>query len=144
MKIYEGKWKCDGKALDMPPFQKAHPVKAEITTKKDLNGYWYAMRYEEKKSKDNPKPFVFAGFVGFDPSKKQLVRTDIDGMGMLTHLSSKGWEGDKIQWAGEVMGMKMQFRETTTKKSDKQLATVLEMAGPDGKWGTLMEMSCKK
>ena len=86
-----------------------------------------------------------ASSVGFDPSKKKLVRTDLDGMGMVTHLSSAGWEGDKLVWAGDVMGaQKMSFKETTTKKSAKEMALALEIAGPDGKFANIMELTCKK
>ncbi len=144
MKGSVGTWKCDGGAPDSP-FGKAHPVKAEMTFKSDLNGYWYFMRYEEKKTKENPMPYVMAATIGFDPGKKQLLRTDVDGMGMVTHLSSKGWEGDKIVWAGEVMGpQKMLFKETISRKGDKETASVLEMSGPDGKFALLAELNCKK
>lgn len=143
-KPMEGKWKCDGKAPDSP-FGKAHATKADMVWKSDLNGYWYVMRYEEKKTKENATPYIMASSVGFDPSKKQLVRTDIDGIGMVTHLSSKGWEGDKMTWSGDVMGpQKMTFKETITKKSAKELASSLEIAGPDGKFTGIMEMTCKK
>src|SRR5688572_25399433 len=56
-KPMEGKWKCDGKAPDSP-FGKAHATKADMTWKSDLNGYWYVMRYEEKKTKENANPYV--------------------------------------------------------------------------------------
>ena len=144
LKPMEGKWKCDGKAPDSP-FGKAHATKADMTWKSDLNGYWYIARYEEKKTKENATPYIMTSSVGFDPSKKQLVRTDLDGMGMITHLSSKGWEGDKMAWSGDVMGpQKMTFKETITKKSAKEMASSLEIAGPDGKFMSVMEMTCKK
>jgi hypothetical protein len=144
LKPLEGKWRCDGKAPDSQ-FAKAHAVKADLALKSDLNGYWYVARYEEKKTKENANPYAMNASYGFDPSKKQLVRTDTDNMGMITHLASKGWEGDKLAWAGDVMGpQKMQFRETLTKKSDREVMTMMELAGPDGKWVTLQEMTCKK
>jgi hypothetical protein len=144
MKVMEGKWKCDGKTFDSP-MGKGHAEKGESHTKVDLNGYWYMTRYEGKKTKEDAMPYAMASSAGFDPSKKQLVRTDLDNMGMVSHMSSKGWEGDKIVWTGEVMGpQKMSFKETTTKKSDKEMAIVFEIAGPDGKWGQMMEATCKK
>lgn len=144
MKGMDGKWKCEGKISDSP-FGKAHATKGEYQQKADLGGYWYVSRYEEKKTKENPTPYAMSGSVGFDPGKKMLMRTDIDNMGTVTHLASKGWEGDKIVWTGELMGpQKISFKETITKKSDKETALMLEMAGPDGKWSTLMENTCKK
>lgn len=144
LKAIEGKWKCMGKTPDSP-FAKAHPTKAEMSIKADLNGHWYLMRYEEKKTKENPAPYVMRSFVGFDPARKQLVRTDVDGLGMITHLASKGWEMDQLVWAGEVGGpQKMQFRETITKKSPKEIVSTLEVLGADGQWIVIGENVCKK
>ena len=141
----EGKWKCDGKMLDSS-FGKGHAVSASVEVKPDLNGYFRTMRYEEKKTKDNAAPYLMSSFIAYDPSKAQFVRTDLDGMGMITHLSSKGWDGDKLTFAGEFqMGpQKMQIKDTMTKKGAKELASLIEMAGADGKWFTLSESTCKK
>src|SRR5688572_7696065 len=144
LKVFAGKWTCTGKTLDTP-YGKAHPISATMDNKVDLNGYWHMWRYAEKKTKDNPTPYVMASFVGFDATKKALVRTDVDGLGMITHLSTNGFDGDKIVFAGDVMGpQKTQFRDSMTKKSPKEISSVLEMTGPDGKWLTLAETTCKK
>ena len=144
LKGMEGKWKCEAKYPDTA-FGKAHGAKAEFTMKSDLNGYFYAARYEEKKAKDNPVPYVMAQTIGFDPSKSELVRTDVDGMGAITHLSSKGWDGDKMVWSGETMSgpQKLVFKETMTKKSDKEVSMTMEL-GPDGSPAPLGEIVCKK
>ncbi|MBI1948949.1 MAG: DUF1579 family protein, partial [Deltaproteobacteria bacterium] len=141
----EGKWKCDGKMNDSS-FGKGHPVSASVEVKSDLNGYFRTMRYEEKKTKDNATPYVMSSFIAYDPSKSQFARTDLDGMGMITHMASKGWDGDKLSFAGEFqMGpQKMQIKDTMTKKGAKEMASLIEMAGPDGKWFTLAESTCKK
>ncbi|MCC7111146.1 MAG: DUF1579 family protein [Deltaproteobacteria bacterium] len=145
LKPIEGKWKCDGKMNDSM-FGKGHAISASVEVKSDLNGYFRTMRYEEKKTKDNASPYMMSSFIAWDPSKTQFVRTDLDGMGMITHLSAKGWDGDKLAFAGEFhMGaQKMQIKDTMTKKGDKELASLIEMAGPDGKWFPLSESSCKK
>lgn len=145
LKAIDGKWKCDGKMNDSQ-FGKAHPITASVESKADLNGYFRTMRYEEKKTKDNATPYVMSSFIGYDSSKSQFVRTDLDGMGMITHMASKGWDGDKLVFAGELQAgpQKMQIKDTMTKKSDKELASIIEMAGADGKWFALSESSCKK
>ena len=145
LKVMEGKWKCEGKFPDSA-FGKSHTAKAVVETKSDLNGYFYVARYEEKKAKDNPMPYVMNEVIGFDPSKGELVRTDTDGMGAITHLSSKGWDGDKMVWAGETMAgpQKLGFKETQTKKSDKEVVIAMEMAGPDGVFAPMGELVCKK
>ena len=144
LKGMEGKWKCEAKYPDTA-FGKAHGAKAEFSMKSDLNGYFYTGRYEEKKAKDNPTPYVMAQTIGFDPSKSELVRTDVDGMGAITHLSSKGWDGDKMVWSGETMAgpQKLVFKETMTKKSDKEVSMTMEL-GPEGSPAPLVEIVCKK
>lgn len=39
---------------------------------------------------------------------------------------------------------KLLFKDTMTKKGDKEVVTQQEMAGPDGKWFPLGEATCKK
>lgn len=143
LKPLDGKWTCTGKTLETP-YGTAHTISATMENKSDLNGYWRLWRYTEKKTKDNPTPYVMASFVGFDPQQKVLVRTDVDGLGMITHLSTKGWDGDKIVFEGAVGPAKVPFRETLTKKSDKQITGLQEMKGADGNWIALAETTCKK
>lgn len=144
-KWFEGNWKCAGKRLASHMGPEA-PTKGKYTSKADLNGYWLSMRYEEQKAKDNPKPYVSALTVGWDPSKKQLVRTDIDGMGGITHSTSPGWSGDTMVFSGEAMmgPQKAAWKHTITKKGDKEFTSAVEMAGPDGKLAPMTEGSCKK
>jgi Protein of unknown function (DUF1579) len=143
MKPLEGKWKCAGKMVDSP-FDKAHALSAVMTWKKDLGGYWYTARYEEKKTKDNPAPYVMNAFAGWDPQKSVLVRSDVDNRGVITHLTSKGFEGDKLVWSGAVAGTKMTFTDTITKKSAKEIASSMQMIGEDGKAIPLGDLTCKK
>lgn len=145
LKALEGKWKCAGeqKQTDFGP---AHPVKATMTTKSDLGGHWYMMRYEEQKSKDSPNPYMMNATIGFDPTKKQFVRTDLDNTGSFYHATSTGWSGDKMVFTGELLagGRKVPLRDTLTKKSDKEIVTLVELGGKDGAWTTLVEQTCKK
>ena len=145
LKPIEGNWKFDGKMNDSQ-FGKGHAISASVEVKTDLNGYFRTMRYEEKKTKDNATPYMMSSFIAWDPSKTQFVRTDLDGMGMITHMAAKGWDGDKLSFAGEFqMGpQKMQIRDTMTKKGAKEIASLIEMAGADGKWFSLSESTCKR
>lgn len=138
----EGAWKCSGKALDSA-MGKGHPMEVTSTFTRDLGGYWFVNRFDEVKTKDSPMPYAMWSTIGFDASKKQLMRADIDNFGGVTHASSKGWEGDKLVWEGNVTGgMPMGFRETVTRKG-KELATVIEFSIND-KWGPGVEYTCKK
>ena len=145
LKPMEGKWRCEG-TFPASAFGPAHKAKASFDMKSDLNGYFVTARYEERKAKDNPMPYVMMQVIGFDPSKSELVRTDMDGMGAITHLASKGWDGDKMVWDGETMAgpAKMKFKETQTKKSDREIDIAMEMAGADGNFASLGDIVCKK
>jgi hypothetical protein len=143
LKVLDGKWSCSGKTVETP-FGTAHAVSATMDNKIDLNGYWRLWRYAEKKTKENPSPYVMASFVGYDREKKQLVRTDIDGLGMVTHLFARGWDDDKLVFEGTVGPARVGFRETLMKKSDKEIHAQQEMSGADGAWIMLSETVCKK
>ncbi len=82
------------------------------------------------------------GFIGFDPSKKQLVRTDMDGMGGITHSTSSGWENDKMVFTGKVLQANMEMKETF-QKAGKEVKHTVEVKGPDGAWLTMVENTCK-
>jgi hypothetical protein len=144
LKAFEGKWKCTGKVPDSP-YTQAHATKATMVGKLEMNGYWLSLRFDELKAKDNPAPYKSMSFAGWHLDKKTLIRTDVDMLGGVTHLTSKGWEGDTLVWSGEVTsGQKMQLKETFTKKGAKELSSVLELTAADGKPVVIAETSCKK
>lgn len=144
LKVFDGKWRCEGSTPDTA-YTKAHPLKADMSWKRDLNGHWHVMRYDEKKTKENPTPYVMTAFCGFDAQRKVLVRTDIDGLGMVTHLTSKGWQGNVLVWSGETGGaQKVAFKETVTQRSPAELTSVLEMADGKGAFLVIGESTCKK
>jgi hypothetical protein len=88
----------------------------------------------------------FRGMSGYDPATKKFVRVDFDSSGGMVHLSSPGWEGDKMTWVGDgtMMGQKVKMRHTMTKKSDTEFTSLFESAGPDGKFAAMGEDDCKK
>ena len=140
MKPFDGSWKCTGKVNDSP-FGKGHPYVGTVSQKAELGGHWYVARLDEKKTKESPMPFAMIMTVGWDAEAKGLKRSDIDSFGGVGTSTSKGWEGDKIVWEGSgTMGPeKIQFKDTATKKSAKEMHWATEVNG-----AVIVEMTCKK
>ncbi|HEV8254476.1 MAG TPA: DUF1579 family protein [Vicinamibacteria bacterium] len=144
LKWFSGTWSCEGQfagGMGMP----AHPTKARVTTKSDLDGFFYSVRYEEEKTKDNPMPYRGAGFWGYDRETKKYTSIWADNMGGGAPQTSAGWEGDKLVFSGDatMMGKKMGVRDTFTRKGDNELVHMGEMQ-MDGKWSKMSEETCKK
>ena len=116
---------------------------SKITVKKELNGHFYSIRYEEAKSKGmTMPPYVSMGVIGFDPEKKALERADYDGVGGVVHWSSPGWDGDKITFTGKALPSNGDIRETY-QKSAKEMKYTVEYRGADGGWIAMVENTCK-
>jgi hypothetical protein len=147
MKLFLGSWKCEGKMMAGPwaPGVPEHAVKAKVTAKPDLGGFWQSFVYEEQKTKEHPMAAKVMGSWGWDAAAKRFVRADRDSMGGWFAPTSSGWEGDKFVWTGDLdspMG-KMPAKHTFTKKSDKEFTHTLDLTA-GGKESRLFEVTCKK
>ncbi|HEX3902019.1 MAG TPA: DUF1579 family protein [Polyangia bacterium] len=144
LKMFEGTWKCDGKqpAGPMGPEQ---VYKSSFKGKKDVDNFWLTFEYTQKKSKVHPMPITAKGFLGYDPAAKKYVTLGVDNMGGSMNETSPGWEADKLTFVGDgqMGGQKISFRETYTKKSDKEMVWSGEMKmGKD--WIPVGTDTCKK
>jgi hypothetical protein len=128
VKYLEGSWRCDGKQ-PAGPFGPEHAYKATFKLKKDVDSFWLFLDYEQKKSKVHPLPIKAKAFIGFDVVSKRFVTIGVDNTGGWVSETSTGWAGDKLVFAGEgaMMGQMVGFRETYTKKSDKEFLWLGEM-----------------
>jgi hypothetical protein len=123
-KGWEGSWKCDTTfvAGSMGPGSPEMKVKSDVKIKKDLGGYWYRGEFKIKKSKAFPGiDGVF--MLGYDTGTKAPLSLTYDSMGGYAVESGAGATADKVVFVGDghMMGMKSKFRETMTKKSDKEM-----------------------
>jgi uncharacterized protein DUF1579 len=144
LKLFEASWKCDGKQ-PAGPFGPEHEYKSTLKGKKDVDGFWVAIEYDQKKSKLHPIPIKAKGFLGYDAATKKYVSVGVDNTGGWIMESASGWEGDKLVFVGDgsMMGQKISFRETYTKKSDKELVWTGEMKmGKD--WISVGSDDCTK
>jgi hypothetical protein len=123
-KGWEGNWKCDTTfaANAMGPGSPEMKTKSEVKIKKELAGFWYRGEYKIKKSKTMPgMEGIF--MLGYDTGTKAPVNLTYDGMGGYAVETAAGATPDKQVFVGDghMMGMKVKFRETMSKKSDKEV-----------------------
>ncbi len=142
---FAGTWGCAGK-LFPGPWGPEHPTEATVRATIALDGFWYVVHYDEKKTGANPTPYSTAMFWGYDATEKVFVLRCQDSMGGYCSETSKGWSGDTFVLEGPVMGMgpKANGRDTFTRKSAAEMVHSGEMQGPDGKWMKMDEETCKK
>jgi hypothetical protein len=144
LKLFEGNWRCEGKQ-PAGPFGPEQEYKSTLKGKKDIDNFWIAIEYDQKKSKVHPMPIKARGFLGYDPAAKKYVTIGADNTGGWISESSPGWEADKLVFTGDgsMGGQKVSFRETYTKKNDKEITWSGEMKmGKD--WISVGNDSCKK
>lgn len=144
LKFFEGNWRCDGK-VPAGPMGPEHGYKSTFKVRKDLDGFWYVADYEQKKSKDNPLPIRARVYLGYDGGTKKYVLGGYDNFGGLVNEASPGWESDRMIAAGDgtAMGQKVGFRDTFTKKGERELIWLGEMKmGKD--WVVIGNDVCKR
>jgi len=144
LKMFEATWRCEGKqpAGPMGPEQ---DYKSTFKGKKDVESFWISFEYSQKKSKAHALPIIAKGYLGYDPAAKKYVTLGVDNMGGSVTESSPGWEADKLTFTGDgqMGGQKISFRETYTKKGDKEMIWSGEMKmGKD--WIPVGTDTCKK
>src|SRR5215470_15047835 len=131
-----GTWKCEGKMT-----MGGKEIKTTGTYKAawDLDNRWVVAHFDGKAA-GMPGSHKGMDLYGWDPVSKMYVSIGFDNFGGMMTSKSKGWEGDKQEWAGTgtMMGKSVDSKWTVTKKSDKEF----DLAGTEGedKW----EAACKK
>jgi hypothetical protein len=144
LKMFEATWRCAGKQ-PAGPFGPEQEYKSVFKGKKDVDSFWISVEYSQKKSKAHAMPIITKGYVGYDPAAKKYVSLGVDNMGGSVTESSPGWEADKLIFTGDgqMSGQKISFRETYTKKGDKEMVWSGEMKmGKD--WIPVGTDTCKK
>lgn len=145
-KFYVGSWHCEGKVTPAPGVGKTFNSKSNSTWALTLDGFWLAATSEGEKVPEMPLPTVAKSEVRitYDRTTKSFVSMGVTNRGGHFAATSKGWEGDKLMWTGNVSGLiKTKTRSTLTKKSDTEYHTLGErMEG--GKWVTSADETCKK
>jgi hypothetical protein len=147
-KGYAGSWKCEttfpaGGMGPGSPEQKATST-VKIQKDKDLGGFWYRGDYQIKKTKTFPG--LRAGFaMGYEPVSKTALFMGADSMGGNVNAAGTGATPESVSFVGDgfMMGQKVKFRETMTRKSDKEVAHKSEVDMGKG-FQLAFEDLCKK
>ena len=130
-----GDWKCEGKGnMGGTAFKYTGSMKAAW----ELDGYWVVSRSEGVSA--GMPAYKSMDTYGYDSAQKALVCTTVDNMGTWGWATSKGWQGDKMEWAGKnmAMGKETDVKWTVTRKGDKEIT----LAG--GAAGSTWEQTCKR
>jgi hypothetical protein len=135
-KMMIGSWKCEGKGS-----MGGHDMKVTGTYKAawDLDNNWVIAHFEGK-AQGMPGSHKGMDIYGYDAATKMYVVSGYDNFGGWSTATSKGWEGDKQEWAGkgQMMGKEADTKWTVTKKGDKEITISGSMGGDS------FEETCKK
>lgn len=149
LKDLAGTWTCAGKGLAAPSLKlAARELKAKLTITKDAEGYWQSLRWEEEKSRSNPRPLRAVGNWGWEPTAKAYLATWFDNAGWGARLAtSPGPFEGTWTWQGPLVlaeGKRAIARQTFGLK-DKALALTFELEIVGGEKMVLWEaMGCKR
>jgi hypothetical protein len=142
LKFFLGNWKCTGKQLATPMFGAEHPFTGVASARLESDGFWQQITYEEKKTPQHPG-LKLVGLWGYDVGGKRFIRAFGGSNGSWDSATSVGFNADKMVWTGDLSSPtgRMPFRQTFTKKSDKEWSFRLEL-NVQGNWMPLNEVSC--
>src|SRR5688572_5659997 len=62
---FEGRWICEG-VVPETLLSRAHKTRATLTIRRELDGFWWAGRYVQEKTEDNPRPLSKLVFWSWD------------------------------------------------------------------------------
>jgi hypothetical protein len=135
-KMMIGNWKCQGKGTMMGKEMK---MTGSYKAAWDLDNYW-VVAHLESKAAGMPGSLKGTDLYSYDATNKMYIVMSVDNMGGWAMAKSKGWEGDKQEWAGKgtMMGKEQDMKYTVTKKGDKEI-TIAGGMGAD-----TFEQTCKK
>jgi hypothetical protein len=139
-----GKWQCKGMAYATPWFPE-HPTVGEVSQSWMLDGKWMAFTYTEKKTAQNPTPFIVSGYFGYDPELKMYVVGTVDNTGGYSTGAGNGWVGDVMTFEGpwHIGGMTAKSRDTFTRKGMNELTHMGELES-NGSWIKLGQETCTR
>ncbi len=145
LKAFQGSVHCTGNQ-SASPFGPAHPTASVVRGRSELGGFWVTVRYDERKTRQNPTPFHAAYQIGYDPDAKQYLFFAFENTGGHGSATAPGWDGDKIVFTGEYVypGGKVGGRDTFTRSGDKVVAHLGEFKGSDGNWATIDQETCAR
>lgn len=141
LKDMVGVWKCEGKTTIAG---REMADKSTATFMWDLDKFFVSARMDSPKTRENPIGYKGRTMFGYDTGAKQFVSMGVDNMGGMSMMTSKGWSGDSMEWAGKakMMGKEVDVREKVTKKGPREVS--LSGGVGSGPEAVTWESTCKK
>jgi hypothetical protein len=143
IKGMSGTWRCTGTAEVMGQMK---DVKATITHKSDLNGWYVRSDFTGTVPKEKLPPMKFTMYTTYDASTKKLWRVSVGGMG--GHTVFTGTMADKkMSWEGDARwrDTDVKVRNSEEVVSPKEVKVMGEYSKDGGKtWTKDHEATCKK
>src|SRR5215470_16389144 len=96
-KMMIGSWKCEGKGTMMGKEMK---MTGSYKAAWDLDNNFVIAHFEGK-AQGMPGSHKGMDIYGYDAGSKMYTVAGFDNTGGWSHATSKGWEGDKQEWAGK-------------------------------------------
>jgi hypothetical protein len=141
IKARAGTWKCTGTA-EMGG--QTGDVKATVTFKTDLNGWWMQSSFTGTMAK--MPAFKFTSFTTYDAAMSKFYRVSMNASG--GHSTVWGTVSDKkITWEGDARwrGADVKVRDTEEMVGPKEVKVLGEASKDGGKtWTKDHEATCKK
>ena len=142
----KGTWRCTGKvpAGMTGPGSVAHSYRSTFKVTRGLNDFWFIIDYEQKKSGEHNLPVKAHVIYGWDAAGKSFVGYAFDSFGGVSAERGTVQDGNWSAAGDQMVGtQKVPYRETITKKSDKEAVMKGEWKMAHD-WETVFEDTCKK
>ena len=139
-----GTFACKGET-DATPTSAPHPISRTITGRMDLDDFWLFMRFEDRRTTENPTPIRGNWQLIYDAKAKNFAAVWTDNLGRWFPQTSSGWEGDTIAFTGDFVldDKKGTVRDTFIKKSDRDMVMRVDVQA-DGVWRRFFQLDCRK
>lgn len=115
-----GVWRCEGKSANGG---KETRTRATYTVSPELDGFVVVGRMESPRSDAGPA-YRGRDIYGYDAGARLFNLFGVDNMGSWSTMSSKGWQGDRMEWAGRslVAGKEVTLKMSIARKGPREIA----------------------
>ena len=140
LSFFVGDFACHGRAYATPMFA-AHSVERRIAGAPDLDGVWLSMRFQDRRTRENPTPIRGNWQVGWDADAGTYVALWADNLGRWFSQTSAGWMGDTIEFIGGPAGAGPLVRDAFTRHDERSMTMEVDF-GTEGAWRRAIELEC--
>ena len=139
---FDGNWTCEG-TVPAGPMGPGGKISGTVSSRKDLGGFWQSGTV--KSSMGNMPGMEGMFHMTYDAGTKEYVMLWVDNMGSYSQQTSKGWDGDKMVFAGTtLMGGKRWATRDTFTRMGKTLKHDWEGQMDGSTWTPMGSESCRQ